>query len=150
MGMLDRLKDLLSAPSSASELPDPERVRVATCALLLEVASADDEFSDVEREQIVAVLRTRFALSEAEAGELMAASEARRHQHYDLWHFTRPLNGACSPAEKQAIIEEVWRVVYADGKLEVHEDYVVHKLAKLLNLNHPQLIEAKLRAKNDG
>jgi len=48
------------------------------------------------------------------------------------------------------IIEEVWRVIYADGTLEAHEDYLVHKLAKLLNLNHPQLIKMKMKAKNAG
>src|SRR5690606_16761152 len=42
------------------------------------------------------------------------------------------------------ILREVWRVIYADGTLDGHEDYLVHKLAKLLNLNHPMLIEAKM------
>ena len=56
---------------------------------------------------------------------------------------------ASSPAEKRQIIEEVWRVIYADGALDAHEDYLVHKLAKLLNLNHPQLIEAKMTVKGE-
>jgi uncharacterized tellurite resistance protein B-like protein len=40
--------------------------------------------------------------------------------------------------------------VYADGKLDKHEDYLVHKLANLLRLTHKQLIEAKLKVKKSG
>jgi uncharacterized tellurite resistance protein B-like protein len=39
----------------------------------------------------------------------------------------------------------VWEIAYTDGKLDKYEDYLVHKLAKLLHLTHKQLIEAKLR-----
>jgi uncharacterized tellurite resistance protein B-like protein len=49
--------------------------------------------------------------------------------------------------EKLQIIENVWRIAYADGRLDKHEDYLVHKLATLLRLSHKQLIEAKLKAK---
>ncbi|MCP4642028.1 MAG: hypothetical protein GY851_16415, partial [bacterium] len=48
------------------------------------------------------------------------------------------------------IIEEVWRVIFADGRLDGHEDYLVHKLARLLNLNHPQLIAAKVKVMEES
>ena len=44
------------------------------------------------------------------------------------------------------VIENVWDVIYADGKLSAHEDYLVQKLYKMLNLTHKQLIEAKMKA----
>ncbi|HEO70391.1 MAG TPA: TerB family tellurite resistance protein [Candidatus Hydrogenedentes bacterium] len=147
MAILSRVKDLFAAPESTSPQIDSERVRIAACVLLLEVAAADDEFSNAERSRIIAVLRARFDLSQTEAQELIEAAHDHRRLHYDLWHFTRTINEACTPSEKQSIIEEIWRVVYADGELEAHEDYMAHKLARLLNLNHPQLIQAKIRAK---
>jgi len=143
--MLRRLKELLAPAEAADETPDPERVRVATCVLLIEVAGADNEFSPVECERIITSLRARFGLSQDEAEELMDVAQQRRSESYDLWKFTNQINETCSPPEKIQIIEEVWRVIYADGTLEGHEDYLVHKLARLLNLNHPQLIDAKLR-----
>ena len=39
----------------------------------------------------------------------------------------------------------VWEIIYTDGILDKHEDYLVHKLANLLRLSHEQLIEAKLK-----
>jgi len=43
-------------------------------------------------------------------------------------------------------MELVWKLVYADGILDKHEDYLAHKLAKLLRLSHRELIDAKLKA----
>ena len=41
-------------------------------------------------------------------------------------------------------MELIWKVVYADGHLDQHEDYLAHKVSKLLRLSHAQLIQAKL------
>ncbi len=147
--MLNRLRDLFSAKVEAQEGSHAERLGLATCVILLEAAKADEEFTAEERDRIIAGLRRRFSLSQTEAEELIEASEAARDQSYDLWRFTNRINQSCPPAEKIAIIEEVWRVIYADGTLEAHEDYLVHKLAKLLNLNHPQLIDAKLKVSRE-
>ncbi len=46
------------------------------------------------------------------------------------------------------MVELVWDIAYADGSLDRHEDYFVHKLANLLRLTHRQLIDAKLRVKD--
>ena len=145
--MLERFKELFSRAPGVVQDHQEDRVRLATCVLLVELANADEAFSNAERDHVLATLRSRFDLSEAEAQELITASSATRDESYDLWHFTRPINEACTVADKIRILEELWGVVYADGTLDAHEDYLVHKLAKLLNLNHPQLIQAKLDAK---
>jgi uncharacterized tellurite resistance protein B-like protein len=49
--------------------------------------------------------------------------------------------------EKRRILEHLWEVVYADGKLSKHEDYLIHKIATLLRLTHNDLIRAKLAVK---
>lgn len=144
--MLDRIKDLFAAPKTEAPPEDhDERVRVATCVILLEMARVDEEFSPEEREQIVRALRNRFSLSDEEAHELIEAATESRKESVDLWSFTHQINEACTTAEKLEITEEVWRVVYADGGMDGHEDYLAHKLAKLFNLTHPMLIEAKLK-----
>lgn len=139
-----RLKQIFKAKEYKDAPPDPRRLPLATCVILLEVAKADDEFADVERSHILHTLSHRFDLSHAEAKELIDAAAAQRDQSADLWQFTHTINDHCTREEKTRIIEEIWRVIYADGTLDAHEDYLVHKLAKLLNLSHPQLIAAKL------
>lgn len=143
--MLARLKDLFSPATQEEDHLDPEQLRVATCVILLEVARSDDEFSDGEREKIVGVLTSRYALSKEDAHELIETATRARDESYDLFQFTSRINESCSINEKLEIIEEIWHVVYADHSLDGHEDYVMHKLRKLFNLTHGQLIDAKVR-----
>ena len=125
-----------------------ERIQVATCALLLEVANSDDEFSDIERDNIIQILEKDFELSDEYAKELMELSDKEREESIDLWHFTNLINEHYSIEEKIKIIEMVWKVIYADGKLDKHEDHLAHKLSNLLKLTHKQLIDAKLKVRD--
>jgi uncharacterized tellurite resistance protein B-like protein len=120
-------------------------IRIATCALLLEMANIDGEFSAAERKNILAILNKDYQLSDEYAEQLINASNDELHRSVDLWRFTNLINRNYSIAEKIRIIEMVWEIAYTDGKLDKYEDYLVHKLAKLLHLTHKQLIEAKLR-----
>jgi uncharacterized tellurite resistance protein B-like protein len=133
------------------EDPSPTvRLHLATCAILLEAAFADEEFSEIERAIVTNAICKRFSLSIEEGQELIEISIAKRRESPDLWHFTREINTACTREEKLAIVQELWAVVLADRTLHTHEDYLMHKLGKLLNLSHPELIQAKLVAKEEG
>ena len=125
-----------------------ERIQVATCALLLEVANSDDELSEIEKDNIVRILKRDFKLSDEYAKELMEVSEKERKESIDLWHFTHLINEHYSREEKIKIIEMVWRVIYADGKLDKYEDHLAHKLSNLLQLTHRQLIDTKLKVRD--
>lgn len=125
-------------------------IRVAACALFLEMANIDGEFSDSERESILSILKENFALPDEEATRLLEASNAELERSIDLWQFTNLINETYSEEERTQIMEMIWRIVYIDGRLDAHEDYLVHKLATLLRLSHRQLIEAKLKILHGG
>lgn len=121
------------------------RIHIATCALLLEMANIDGEFSESERENIISALKKDYSLSDEETMEIMEASQKELDGSIDLWQFTNLINQNYTLEEKMQIIETIWRLAYADGKLDSHEDYLVHKIAELLRLSHKQLIDAKLK-----
>ena len=141
-------KGAASDETKMEEEDNTERIQVATCALLLEVANSDDEFSDMERDSIIQTLKEDFKLSDEYAEELVALSDKRRKESIDLWQFTHLINEHYSLEDKIKIIEMVWKVIYADGKLDKYEDHLAHKLSSLLRLNHKQLIDAKLKVRD--
>ncbi|MEX2016486.1 MAG: TerB family tellurite resistance protein [Candidatus Hydrogenedentales bacterium] len=153
--MLNRIKELfISEPTQVASRPQPEtiskeRMQLATCVLLLEVARADEEFTSAERDHVIETLKQRFQLSYSDANELVETATASRDQSNDLWSFTSDISRHCDTPERIRIMEEIWRVVYADGQLEAHEDFLVHRLAKLLNITHKELIETKMRVLNE-
>jgi uncharacterized tellurite resistance protein B-like protein len=124
-----------------------ERIQIATCIILLEVAKSDDEFSSIEKTTLTAILQKKFKLSVEAVDELMEIASRKRGESIDLWEFTNFINENYTEEEKRQIVEAAWKIIYADKKLDKYEDYFVHKLAKLLQLNHNDLIEAKLKIK---
>ena len=118
---------------------------IATCALLLEMANIDGEFSESEKESIIRIIKTEYQLTDDHAAALFQAADEQLKRSIDLWHFARLINQNYSEEEKIKIIEIIWQVIYTDGILDKHEDYLAHKLAKLLRLSHKQLIDAKLK-----
>jgi uncharacterized tellurite resistance protein B-like protein len=146
--MIDLLKRMLKADGSGVDNAsgiDDHGVRIAACALLLEMAKIDEKFSDDEREMILSILKGEYGISDQEAEELAEEAEKEQIDSLDVWRFTRSINENFSKEEKIRIVELLWRIVYVDGKLNKHEDYLMHSTANLLNLSHQELIEAKLK-----
>lgn len=140
-----RLLEKYEIDSISQERDEFERIQVATCALLLEVAKSDYEFSSMEKTTIAAILKKEFQISAEAIEELMEIAKRRRKESIDLWEFTHLINENYSNEEKIKVVEAAWKVIYADKKLDKYEDHLVHKLARLLRLRHSDLIEAKLR-----
>ena len=126
---------------------DAVRLRIATCVLLLEVAHADDDFSDEERTGISAMLGRRFQLNEQQTAELVEMAERARRETDSLFEFAQLINDRFTPQRKLAIVQLLWQVVYQDGVLETHEDALMHKVGKLLGIRHEELMALKVQVK---
>lgn len=153
--MLDKIKEILLGRSDeassfslqGSKEGPQKRIETATAVILLEIAYADQEFSAEERARIIDILKEQFMLDDEGVEELMRISEEQRKKSIDIWHFTKIINDNYSDEEKYRVMETVWQVVFADGKLDQYEDYLVHKLSNILHVPHERMIEAKIKAR---
>lgn len=146
--MLSLLRHLLSPSAEQDQPPTEHDARIAACALFVELARADGEFSDEETQIILAMLSTEYGLSADDADALLAEARASADSSIDLWRFTSRLNDFYGTDEKLDIAEMLWRIVYADGRLDDHEHYLMGRLTGLLNLEHGRVMERKLRARD--
>jgi uncharacterized tellurite resistance protein B-like protein len=152
--MLDAIRRFVSdritggaPPAAESRAPaGPGRVQLAACALLLELAHADGEFSTPEREHIERTLVRHFGLDETTAGELLRLAEAERVQSLDHFQFTRLIASEYDLAQKMVLAEVMWGVILADGRLSDHETHLVRKLASLMQLEPAYLAQARRAA----
>ena len=120
-------------------------VRVAACALFVEMARIDEKFTETEMETILSIVQDRYGLSREHADALVAEADKELDNSVDLWQFARLINENYSIDEKIEIIETLWRMVFVDGKMDRYEHYLMNKLKNLLRLSHDQLIAAKLK-----
>ena len=149
--MLDALRALFSgkpplpaAPANAAPEIDP--IHLAACALLLEIAWADDEFSAPERAHLEDVLARHFNLSPDEGRHLMAIADEARRNSVDHYRFTSVLRKSYDTGQKMVMAEVIWGLALADGEIAEHEHYLTRKIANLLDLEPGYLSAAKTAA----
>ena len=139
-----RILDTLTGRTSQ---PQPryrhDPLRLATAAVLIEIANADGAFTPAEDGNVAAFLAQRFQLSEEDTRELMEAADEIRKKTVDHFALTHYIRKNTSLEERINIVKTMWRLVYSDGTLTDYEGYLVRKLADLLGLEHHNMIDAK-------
>lgn len=128
----------------------PSRVQLAACALLLELAHADGEFSPAEQEHIERTLVHHFGLDATTGAELLRLAEAERAESLDHFQFTRQVAAEYDLGQKMVLAEVMWGVILADGRLSDHETHLVRKLASLMQLEPAYLAQARRAATKAG
>src|SRR5919112_2979789 len=150
--MLEGIRRFVSerlTPGKTTDEPAPgapRPVELAACALLLELAHADGEFSAEEQQHIERTLVRHFGLDEATASQLLKLAEAERAQSLDHFQFTRLIATQYDLGQKMVLAEVMWGVILADGRLSDHEAHLVRKLASLMQLEPAYLAQARRAA----
>jgi len=152
--VLRTIADLFDALKPARRDADPatqeHALQLATAVLLVEVMRADAELRDTEKPAVLAALREKFALADDELARLYELAEARSIEAHDLHSFTARLNAAFDEPQRVRMLELLWRVAWADGHVDAHEDHLLRRLADLLHVRRADAIGAKLRAERDA
>lgn len=111
--------------------------------MLVEVAMADHQFSEVELDNLTLILEGKFALSHDEITELISLANNETSHATSLHQFTQLVNQHCTPEEKFKLMKAMWEMAYADGNLDKYEDYIIRKVADLIYVPHSEFIRAK-------
>jgi uncharacterized tellurite resistance protein B-like protein len=157
--MIESIRNFFSRTMQPTEgaTEDPEaseeerhRLHVAACALLLELAHADDTFTEGEREHVEAVVRRHLDVDEETAKGLLELAEMERKSAIDLYQFTSLIRESYDLGQKTLLAEIMWGVVLADGNIDKDESYLLRKIANLLDLKPGYLSHARRRAEDDG
>ncbi len=151
MAILDAIRRFVSdrlvtdRPSDAASPAGPTPVQLAACALLLELAHADGEFSAEEQVHLRRALGEQFGLDEATGDELLGLADRARSESLDHFQFTRLIAAQYDLPRKLELAATMWGVILADGRLSDHETHLLRKVASLMQLE-PAALSAARRA----
>jgi len=139
--------------SKDSETFSPKTIskkhKVATAALLVEIAKSDGDFSKDERKRIIDLMKKDFDLDDECVNELLTLSEQKVKDSVSIYEFSSIINESFTQAEKFDLIKNLWRIIYEDGKLDSHEDRLIKIIGSTMNLEHKDVINAKLFVKRE-
>ena len=151
--MMIRIKQFFEARliiTETSTQADIEHKLKLTCAMLmLEMIHVDEHAHEAEEEVIRKILQQQFDLSKDETEELIELAHEEKLDATDYYKFTSLINNNYSQEQKIRLVEQLWKIAYADKVIDRFEEHLVRKLAELLHVPHKHFIQAKHRAGED-
>jgi len=123
-------------PTQDSELD----LQLANITLFYLLAQADNDFC-VKEDAIIAQLITDT--DETAKTERLAKAKSQADNTTSLYDYTKQLNEHLSYKERVDIVEDLWRVAYADGALDKYEEQFIRQLCDLMYIAHSDYIRTR-------
>ena len=156
--MLDYIRKILSTEGNAesSGVSGPvkkvdyqKQLQIATAALFIEMARADGDFSEEEREQVIDSLQNQFGLDTEYVNDLVELSKAKLENSISLYEFSKIVNEQFSYENKLELLKNLWRLIYTDKKLDKYEDRLMKIIGGMINIEHKQIINMKMFVRDE-
>ncbi|MGH1438806.1 MAG: TerB family tellurite resistance protein [Cellvibrionaceae bacterium] len=144
---LEKLFDKLNTSNSKPVLSEHE-LNLAIAALLVEVATINQDFDDREWEQLQTLLISECKLSQEEALAIAEEAEKASANSASLYDFTQRINQQCDYEQKIILVEGLWKIAYADGELDKYEEHIIRRIADLIHVSHRDFIQAKIKVRD--
>ncbi len=146
--MLESLKNLISDLTGGDKHPsrfEENDYRLAAAALMVHASTIDGIATEAEQGRLRGVLQHRFSLDDAATDELIAAATLAEHEAVDLYHFTSLINRSLDENGRRGIVEMMWEIIFADGRVSEFEDNLMWRAADLLGVSSRERIAIRRR-----
>ena len=134
--MINRIKSFFVDHHAGTDTTDRhhtvDEFHLAAAALLVHAATVDAHFGDDERRTIMRLIESRLELTAEESRTLFDAALEAVDRSIQLHGFTHAVKNGFSYDERVELIEMLWEVVYADGKLDEFESQLMRRIGGLI------------------
>jgi uncharacterized tellurite resistance protein B-like protein len=144
--MLDGLRQFITeivATDTGPRAFDETDYRLAATALLIHIVSLDGEPTATEKRKLHSLIESNFKLDPGTADRLIASATRAENDAVDLYRFTSVIMREVDEKGRLRIVEMMWEMVFADGKVTEFEDNVLWRAADLLGISGRDRIELK-------
>ncbi len=142
------LEKLTQLGESAREKEnDRDELGMTLAVLMLEVAKSDFDESDYEIQTMATWLESQdLGLNQRGIIQLLESAREEQARSAGLFEYTRRACERMSMEERVQLVEQLWRIAYADGIIDKYEEAAIRKASELLYVAHSDFIRAKLSA----
>ncbi|KII79562.1 TerB family tellurite resistance protein [Vibrio renipiscarius] len=148
--MLNSISKLFKQLLEGHDLSNQHKAdpNLAIACLLCEVAGADHQIEQSERDAKQQLIGRLLELDPSQSQALIRRAESKVKDSASLYEFTTQLR-ELSQETRYNLIKAMWEVAHADGEIDPQEDAVIRKSAELLYVDHSEFIRAKLSVTGD-
>lgn len=141
--MLTKIKHFFFSEIQSTQGSTKDSETIAALALLIEVIEADSHYSDDEKTTLHKIVKDSYPEHGDNIEEIITLVREEIQSATDLFQFTSMINASFSKTQKQALVQQLWEIAYADGILDKYEDYIIRKICDLLYISHSDMIRAR-------
>ncbi|MEO0962256.1 MAG: TerB family tellurite resistance protein [Pseudomonadota bacterium] len=147
MGFLDditaRFKSLVGEEEDAAA--EDQQLQKAIATLLVRSLVIDGEETIEEAMKLVDLLKSQFELSDREAEDLFKEAKVAERDATDLFKFTNVVTEKMDRDGRISVLEMMFEIVAADGKVDVFEENLMNRASNLLRV--PDYYRDEVRSK---
>ena len=126
----------------------PKNLKLIALCLAFEVANADNDIDDREKDLILEKIKNTIdisVLNEKEIYDVIKEESNKRVSFYDIIH---DINTNLDKQEKIKILRLLWEIAYADDVLDVDEEKIIRRSAEMLGIKPSVVLKTKEEFKN--
>ena len=118
------------------------------CGLMIEAANTDGIIDDKETEKINSVLIDIFDEDPNDVRMYLNKAIENKNNSKSLFYYTSKINKDFTDKSKLLLIEALWEIILADGKVHDYESNLIRRLSGLLYISDVNSGNARKRALN--
>ncbi len=121
----------------------PKNLQLISLCLAYEVANADNEIDDSEKEILLRKIKEAVDVSVVSENEILAIIENESKKKVSFYDLIHDINKNFVKEEKINILNLLWEIAYADNVLTVDEERLIRRSAEMLGIRPSIVLKAK-------
>tara|TARA_E500000178_G_scaffold312164_1_gene328631 strand:+ start:67 stop:501 length:435 start_codon:yes stop_codon:yes gene_type:complete len=123
-------------------------IELTASVLAYEIARSDGEIDDNELEVLMEEIKAISKKVHKDEDEILEIIEKYSKDSVSFYEFVEDINNDYSKDEKLSLLKFMWKIAYADGKLDVDEERLIRRLADLIKIKDMDVLKLKHVFKN--
>ena len=123
-------------------------LELTAAVLAYEIARIDGIVSDEELDVLIEEIKKISSKVNKQESEIIKIIEIYSKDSVSFFEFVEDINKNYSKEEKLRLLGFMWKIAYADGKLEVDEERLIRRLADLIKIKDLDVLKLKDKFKS--
>ena len=123
-------------------------IELTAAVLAYEIARSDGDISNSELSVIMEEIEKIAKKVGKEKVEIYKIVETYSKDSVSFYEFIEDINKNYLKEQKLSLLSFMWKVAYADGRLEVDEERLVRRVADLIKIKDVEVLKLKDLSKN--
>tara|TARA_B100000579_G_scaffold255664_1_gene210461 strand:- start:129 stop:557 length:429 start_codon:yes stop_codon:yes gene_type:complete len=126
----------------------PFEIELTAAVLAYEIARSDGEVSKDELSVLMEEIESISEKVGKDKFEILKIIEIYSKNSTSFHEFIEDINNGYSKEEKHSLLKFMWKIAYADGKLDVDEERLIRRVADLIRIKDVEVLKLKGLSKN--